>query len=169
MIVVSDTTPLRYLAVVGGLDWLPAIFGEVICPVEVIEECLHPGAPPFLQEWMASAPTWLRIADGPQEAKLPKIPFRLDAGETAALALAHGLGADLLLMDERRGREAAAYLGLAVTGTLGILVEASLLGLVDFEAVLAQLTSTSNFRASEAVIALARARLSGLNDEGTSG
>ena len=24
MIVVSDTTPLRYLAVIGGLDWLPA-------------------------------------------------------------------------------------------------------------------------------------------------
>lgn len=72
-------------------------------------------------------------------------------------------------MDERRGREAAAHLGLAVTGTLGILVEASLLGLVDFEVVLAQLTSTTNFRASDAVIALARARLSGLNDEGTSG
>jgi predicted nucleic acid-binding protein len=56
-----------------------------------------------------------------------------------------------------------------VTGTLGVLVEASRLGLVDFEVVLAQLTSTTNFRASEAVIALARARLSGLKDEGTSG
>jgi predicted nucleic acid-binding protein len=169
MIVVSDTTPLRYLAVVGGLDWLPVIFGEVICPVEVIEECLHPGAPPFLREWTASAPTWLRIAAASQEVKLPKIPFRLDAGETAALALANGLGADLLLMDERRGRDAAARLGLAVTGTLGVLVEASRLGLVNFEVVLAQLTSTTNFRASEAVIALARARLSGLKDEGTSG
>ena len=56
MIVVSDTTPLRYLAEVGGLDWLPVIFGEVICPIEVMEECRHPSAPLLLREWESSAP-----------------------------------------------------------------------------------------------------------------
>jgi predicted nucleic acid-binding protein len=45
VIVVSDTSPLRYLAAVGGMDWLPALFGEVICPPEVITECLHDRAP----------------------------------------------------------------------------------------------------------------------------
>lgn len=161
MIVVSDTTPLRYLAEVDGLEWLPVIFGEVVCPVEVIEECRHPGAPELLREWEAAAMPWLRVEEVPEGARLPPLPLRLDAGEIAALTLGLALGADLLLMDEKRGREAAARLNLAVTGTLGILVEASLLGLTDFEEVLARLTTATNFRVSEAVIALARARLKG--------
>jgi predicted nucleic acid-binding protein len=36
MIVVSDTTPLRYLAVLGLLDLLPRLFGEVHCPAAVL-------------------------------------------------------------------------------------------------------------------------------------
>jgi len=159
MIVVSDTTPLRYLAEIGGLDWLPAIFGEVVCPEEVIAECRHPHAPLLLREWADSESAWLRVEAVPKEAQLPPLPHRLDAGEIAALALARELRADLLLMDERRGRDVATRLGLAVTGTLGIMVEASRLGLADFEEVLARLSTATNFRASEAVIALARGRL----------
>ena len=119
MIVVSDTSPLRYLAEIGGLDWLPAIFGEVVCPVEVIDECRHPRAPLLLREWAASEPGWLRVEGVPNTAQLPPLPHRLDPGEIAALNLARELRADLLLMDERRGRDVATRLGLAVTGTLG--------------------------------------------------
>lgn len=48
----------------------------------------------------------------------------LDAGEAAALALARRENADLVLIDERRGRAAAKRLGLPVQGTLGVLVHA---------------------------------------------
>jgi predicted nucleic acid-binding protein len=50
----------------------------------------------------------------------------------AAIALATSLGADLLLMDDRKAVIAARGMGLRVTGTLGILAIAAQRGLVDF-------------------------------------
>lgn len=159
MIVVSDTTPLRYLAVVGGLDWLPAVFGQVMCPPEVMAECLHEHAPAPLREWASSPPPWLLIQQASLEAGAALSDTRLDAGETAVLILAREIHADLVLVDERRGRMAAARFGLAVTGTLGVLVEAALRGLADFESALTLLTTRTNFRVSATVIAAARARV----------
>ena len=54
----------------------------------------------------------------------------LDAGEAEAIALALETGAELLLMDERLGRETAAHLGLRYVGVIGVLVEAKHKGLV---------------------------------------
>jgi len=159
VIVISDATPLHYLAAIGGLDWLPAIFGQVVCPPEVLAECLHEHAPASLRAWAASTPSWLRITPVSEAARVLPLEVRLDAGETAALCLAREIHADLLLLDERRGRAVAARLGLAVTGTLGVLVEAGLRGLTDFEAALTRLTTLTNFRVSESVIAAARAWL----------
>ena len=48
----------------------------------------------------------------------------LDVGEAEAIALAIEIQADLLLLDERRGRVVAKELGLAVTGLLGVLLVA---------------------------------------------
>jgi len=48
----------------------------------------------------------------------------LDDGESEAIALALEKKADLLLMDERLGREVAQYFGIRCVGMLGILTEA---------------------------------------------
>jgi predicted nucleic acid-binding protein len=46
----------------------------------------------------------------------------LDEGEASVLALAEELDASLVIVDERKGRRYAKRLGLAVTGTMGILL-----------------------------------------------
>ena len=64
----------------------------------------------------------------PDKTASPQLPFPLDPGETAAIALACQLKPGVLLMDEKRGREAARRCGLVVAGVLGELIHAKLAG-----------------------------------------
>jgi hypothetical protein len=52
----------------------------------------------------------------------------LDAGESAAIALALEIRADAILLDERRGHDAAVEMGLVVIGLLGVLIRAKQTG-----------------------------------------
>jgi predicted nucleic acid-binding protein len=56
--------------------------------------------------------------------------LELDPGEAEAIALAIELKADLLLLDERKGRNIAARLGVRSIGILGILIDAKQNGYV---------------------------------------
>jgi predicted nucleic acid-binding protein len=56
------------------------------------------------------------------------LPIPLDRGETEAILPACQLKADVLLMDEKRGREAARQSGLVVAGVLGELIHAKFAG-----------------------------------------
>ena len=54
----------------------------------------------------------------------------LDRGEAEAIALAIERRADLILVDEKRGRRIAAAAGLTVTGLLGVVARAKRTGLI---------------------------------------
>jgi predicted nucleic acid-binding protein len=75
----------------------------------------------------------------------------LDAGEAEAIAIALEHSANLVLLDERKGRHAARQRGLAVSGTLGVIALGALRGLVNMPDALARLRRT-NFRASPKLI-----------------
>jgi predicted nucleic acid-binding protein len=57
----------------------------------------------------------------------------LDLGEAAALALAELLRADEVPINDWAGRSEAQRRHLNVTGTLGVLADAHLAGLLDFD------------------------------------
>jgi predicted nucleic acid-binding protein len=103
--------------------------------------------PQPVQAWMQSPPTWLEIL----RPKALDATLRLDIGEAAAIALAIELRADRLLIDERDGRVIAQKLGIAVAGTLAVLRDAGLAGLIDFHAVTRRLQQTT-FRASSQLL-----------------
>ena len=148
MIVISDTTPLRYLTLLGRIDLLRRLFGKIHCPELVLGECLHPHAPAELRAWAGNLPEWVLVIEVPEIA--PDLAF-LDDGEAAALTLAGRLGADLLLIDERDGRQCAKALGFAVAGTLNILAQAGTRGWLDYHLEIARLRQETNFRVTNAV------------------
>ena len=148
MIVVSDTSPINYLLLIGQIDLLPRLFQQVIIPDVVRDEMLDPGAPPMLQRWIANPPAWLRVQS---VSETDKTLDALDPGEQAAITLAQALSADILIIDERLGRQMADKLEIPIIGTLGILDASASQGLVDLADALAQLQRT-NFRVSRRVI-----------------
>ena len=62
---------------------------------------------------------------------LPELRPNVDEGEAEAIFLAYLEKANLLLIDEKRGRQAAETLKIPVMGTGGILVIAKRRGLVN--------------------------------------
>jgi predicted nucleic acid-binding protein len=148
MIVVADTSPINYLLLINQIDLLPRLFQQIIIPDVVRDEMLDPDAPPILQEWIANPPSWLTIQPVPV---LDTTLHSLDPGEQAAITLAQTLSADLLIIDERLGRQIAEERGIAIIGTLGILDDAANQGLINLAEAIAQLQQT-NFRVSRRII-----------------
>jgi predicted nucleic acid-binding protein len=143
-VVISDTSPLRYLVLIGDAEVLPSLYSEIFVPEIVAAELRHAPTPEPVRQWIDRAPSWLRVVNPPTIDNGLSIE-RLDPGERDAILLALHLKADLVLMDERDGVEEARRLGLLVTGSLGVLDRAAERGLIELGPALAKLRET-NFR-----------------------
>lgn len=132
MLVVSDTSPLSNLAIIGRLPLLRKRYGEVLIPPTVrseLEALSHSQGRSAITESIASG--WIRVERLPESVDWSDLLERADPGECEAIALAESLKADKILLDDRAGRELARERGLKVTGVLGELLHAKRLGLID--------------------------------------
>ena len=150
MIVVADSSPLRYLIVLGQSELLPGMFGETWIPSAVVSELSTTATPSLVRTFLRNPPPWLRVRD-PGSAALAAITSDLDPGERAALALARELNADPVLLDDAAGRREALALRMRITGTVGVLRLAAERGLIDVPGVVSQLRE-SGFYLSESLI-----------------
>lgn len=140
MIVVSDTSPLNYLILIGFQDVLPNLFGQIIIPAAVLSELQHTKTPTIIKDWIASEPAWLEVRTV-QINPSNKLE-NLDRGEREAIILAQELGADAILIDEKDGRREAAKLGLTTIGTLSVLDRAADANLISFAEAIDRLRKT---------------------------
>jgi predicted nucleic acid-binding protein len=126
MIVFSNTTPIIALSSIQKLELMPQLLGEIYVVTEVIDECAAGGSiyvPNLYQlDWIRS------VQSTPIQHS--SVLLELDKGEKHTLDMACKHQADWVIIDERIGRNMAEYLGLRVTGTLGILVKAKQQGLI---------------------------------------
>lgn len=145
MTVVTNTSPLCYLVLVGHENALLRLYGNVVTTQTVLAELRHPNAPVAVRLWAAKSPDWLQIHNDPPETD--QTLGHLDPGERTVLRLAEQLRADVVLLDERAARLLAIQRGLKVAGLLGVLRDAAQAGLVNLPEALNRLRKTS-FRAS---------------------
>lgn len=120
-------------------------------PTAVHGELQHPRTPLVVRDWVANPPPWFEVQQPQQHLEAGQFP-KLGAGEREAIALAQELQAPLLLMDDPEGREEATRRVLRTTGTLGVLEQAAIGGLLDLPSVLTQLLTTTTFRARAELI-----------------
>jgi predicted nucleic acid-binding protein len=126
VIIVSDTSPITNLAAISQLDLLQKLYTGIIIPIAVYHEMVKvdkivPGAVevqtlPWIQKQA--------VVDSQRVILIQETQESIDLGEAEAIVLALELKAELLLMDERRGRIVATSYGLQITGLLGVLLQA---------------------------------------------
>jgi len=155
LIVISDTSAITNLAAIQQLNLLPKLYQKIIIPDAVYHELIDidPPVPGALE---AKSADWLEIKQTTNREVVERLQKsgRLDLGESEAIALALELDADLLLIDERRGRSEANRLGLRITGLLGILVDAKNKELItEVKPLMDALIATSEFRVSASLYA----------------
>jgi predicted nucleic acid-binding protein len=149
MIVVCDTSPLCYLALIDHLDLLPTLFSRVLVPSTVLDELQHELSPPVVRTLGSQPPGWLEVRPVPPHTD-PSLST-LDDGERDAILLAEEVAADLIVLDERKARLLAKERGLKVTGLLGILKSAARRDKVDLGSAVDRLRQTT-FHLSDSLV-----------------
>lgn len=125
MIVISDTTPIITLSKIKRLDLLQKLFCNILIPKAVYHELVSNTE--FQDEANAiNNAQYIKVVDVRDEksVQLLRRATGLDLGESEAIIYTDDYKAELLLIDEVKGRKVAKQMGLSVMGTIGILMSA---------------------------------------------
>lgn len=129
MIIISDTSPISNLILIGQIFILRQLFETVIVPPAVDKEIKALKA---LGKDISAYETadWITVRIPTNDKKVLGLKTKLDAGEAEAISLALEIGCDLLLIDERLGTKVASDEGLRTLGLVGVLIRAKSEGLI---------------------------------------
>jgi uncharacterized protein len=131
-VVISDASPLIHLSAIARFEILRGLYPVLLIPSAAWAEVAvaGQGRPGATELSRAIEAGWIKI-QAANATTLSRIELQgLDKGEAEALALALDSAAELVLLDELRGRAVARILGVRAVGTLGILIEAKHCGLI---------------------------------------
>ena len=152
--VIIDAGPLIALAKTGRIGVLKSLFGRVHVTPEVIAELALQSRMPGVKEIRAGLRAgWLVRQRSPDDAE--PHPF-LDAGEASCIATASRHADALLVIDEQLGRQEARRMGIAITGTAGVLCAAKAQGMIDAVVPILEQMRASGYFLGDRVIEAAR-------------
>lgn len=148
MLVVSNTSPILNLAIIGKLNLLKEQFEIINIPTAVKNELrIDENLPGCSDMRIAIQQGWIKVAEAYDKEKIKLLNRTLDLGESEAITLSLQLKADLILMDEKDPRKICRSLNTKVTGVLGILMMADKGGkLFSFRDTIDELINAAGFR-----------------------
>lgn len=123
-VVVSDTSPLLNLALIDQLGLLTSQFSGLTIPAQVWDELTDGDAGLDALRDLHDT-EFLTVVEVERSDLFTEVFRELDLGETAAICYAIEQDADLILLDEKDGRQVARRHDLRVTGVIGILLRAA--------------------------------------------
>jgi predicted nucleic acid-binding protein len=133
VIIVSNTSPMIYLATVGKLTLLKELYSKIYIPTEVWNELIRPitlkeaKLPPDIKyEVEAKEAGWLIVKNPEKEENLEialGLTLELDIGEAYAIALSIELSADLLLINDQKAKAIAESMGIPTKWITEVLLE----------------------------------------------
>lgn len=154
MTVVTNTGPLIILAKIDQLGLLQQMFTSISIPPAVHRELMAKSGIE-VHKLDAALGEFINISAEPELLPTVQTATRhLDAGEQQAIALAHAKG-NILIIDERLGRQAARQLGLTVTGSVGVLIEGKKRGHIPAVTPLLRMARQQGYWLSDELIATA--------------
>ena len=128
--VVVNTTPLLVFGNIGRLDILRKLYGTIYIANAVYEEVLEKNDK--ASATVFSANDWIKVLKIENPKDYAMYSAKLHAGEVETMILAQqkSLQADLVILDDLSARKTAKFLGLTVTGSIGVLIKAKNQGII---------------------------------------
>ncbi|UXE67380.1 MAG: DUF3368 domain-containing protein [Chryseotalea sp. WA131a] len=117
--VIADTSCFIVLEKINELSLLNKIYREVITTPEIATEFNKP------------LPDWISIIETKDKLVQRELESKIDVGEASAIALGLEIPNCSIILDDLKARKIAASLKLDFTGTLGVIVKAKQLNLID--------------------------------------
>ena len=121
--VIVNSTPLIALCHVNRLDVLKELYGEVTIPQAVYDE-ISVKENSVCKKTVDEALEWIHVQKIQNIMAKAMFKSQLHDGEVEVMILAKEQDADIDIIDDQNAKKYAKYLGLPVTGTLGILIRA---------------------------------------------
>ncbi|MBS1538493.1 MAG: DUF3368 domain-containing protein [Bacteroidetes bacterium] len=138
-IIISDTSCLIILSNIREIDLLQKLYGKIITTKEVASE--------FGQ----TLPQWIMIKSPSDSYRQLILELQIDKGEASAIALALENPNSTVIIDDFKARKVAQQLGITITGTIGVIVKAKLLGIIPSIKPILQKIRQTDFRISKEI------------------
>ena len=127
--VIINSTPIIALCKVDRLKILHKLYGEVTIPQAVFREVTEKND--VVRQRISSC-QWIHVESVKDTSSRKMYKAKLHDGEVEVMILAQECeGEHLVIIDDSAARRTADYLGLTLTGTMGVLIKAKQLGFLD--------------------------------------
>jgi len=126
--IICNTSPIQYLHQLELLPTLRILAGRMIVPPAVVDE-LAEGRALGMNLPDLTTFDWVAVRRPVSELAVPLVTD-LGPGETEVLMLGLELREAVVVLDDTLARRVAEILGLRLTGTLGLLLDAKRAGLI---------------------------------------
>lgn len=134
--IISDTSCFIILTNIGELELLHKLYGQIVTTLDIATE------------YGELLPKWVEILSVADMSKQQLLELQIDKGESSAIALALETPHSTIILDDHKARKIANQLGLAYTGTIGVIVKAKLKGIIPSIKPIIEKIKRTNFRIS---------------------